>query len=528
MLFLFGILFAGLGTMVMASQHQQVALVPSYLSPHQRRDNTVYWAQVKQYLHSNQNIPRPGPDTFRVATYNIHYYRDIKDVRDNLDAMLGDIEAIDPAVVVLQEVPSSDSERVMKELQRRGYEGMRLDINKRQGRLVFCGNLVAAKPELQLRHLETLYLDEKRNAIAVNVHWKGYDIAVIGTHLHDNYQDGWVREKEAKTIMEWVDRVVRPHYHYYMILGDMNEGWNGPGVQVFTTQGMVEVFRGLSGIPPQMTCWAGTEIDFIFSSPRLMQRCVGAFLWHSVQSDHMPVVADFNIPDRFASDTGLLANKSHSKPKPTKGTRALTEEKVERDESESEDEKTKRRRKHKNQSEKNSRGKSKRRGGKEDKDRDERKNLEEGESKKSKKRSRSTAGKEPAIKRLKKRHESEEEEDSHDSSSSSSSSSSVSVTPPKRKETSREQETKSKAKKASKVAIRTEGTPKSKKKPSKVTVVKEETPKRKKRPSKVKAWSEEASKSEKKPSKVPPKSVVDSEESSLEEDSVSSSTDSSA
>jgi len=231
-----------------------------------------------------------------------------------LDAMLRDVKAINPAVVVFQEVPREDPKHLVKALKKMGYTDVRLDINKIRDRLVFCGNLVAAKPGLRMQHIKTLYPSAKRNAIAVSVHWKGYDIAVIGTHLHDHYQESHIRKQEAEAIMDWVDKEVRQRYLYYLILGDMNETWGKPGVQVFADRGMIEVFRGLRRAYPQMTCWRGSEIDFIFSSAPLMQRCIGAFLRHSVQSDHMPVLADFDIPDRFkAQKRQKLVAKAPSK-----------------------------------------------------------------------------------------------------------------------------------------------------------------------------------------------------------------------
>lgn len=446
-MFFLKILLAGLGTTVMASQHQLTKMVPSYLSPQQRRDPTAYWEAVRSHLGNNKYIPQPGPDTFRVATYNIHYYRDIKDERDNLEAMLKDIKRIDPSVVVLQEVPSSDSARVLRKLQQIGYGGVRLDINKKQGKLVFCGNLVAAKTELKLKHLETLYLDEIRNAIAVSVHWKGYDIAVIGTHLHDDYREGWVRKREAEIIMGWINKAVTPNYLYYLVLGDMNEGWAGDGVQVFPTQGMVEVFRGLGGAHPQMTCWAGVEIDFIFSSTRLMGRCVGAFLWHSVQSDHMPVLADFEIPNRFGGEQKMQIGKQQFKAMLVNKEKAATSKRWEKsdeseEESDSSEEKAKKGRRHRSKGKRKSKRKSKSKrkqksreergkSKKEDRRKESERGSREGAGKVSKKRSRPIADEEPVIKRLKSLHElkesSEDSSGSRVSLSVSASSTSTSV-----------------------------------------------------------------------------------------------------
>jgi endonuclease/exonuclease/phosphatase family metal-dependent hydrolase len=279
----------------LASGQRPQPLVETYRQSRGDLDKTTYYHQVKAALENNRYIPDWKSGIFRVVTYNIHYYRDILD-KFNLEHMINDIKRTNPTVVILQEVPWEDRDLIKRHLLGAGFKYTITEINVTKGNAAFCGNLIASRDSAKIKHLKTLRFDDERNAVVVQVEYNGHKIAVVGTHADDNHRYPNNRKKQAKKVLKYIKHDLVRHYDYIVLAGDFNESYENAGVNLLGTSAFVEeVFRGLRWPAPQMTCWAGTAIDHIFASPELMKLAKGAYLFHSVNSDHMPVIADFKL-----------------------------------------------------------------------------------------------------------------------------------------------------------------------------------------------------------------------------------------
>lgn len=271
-------------------------LVKTYLLNENGQSTGEYINKVQQNLQNNGAIPKKGRSAFRVATYNIHFYTDISG-NQNLDNMINDIKNMDASVIVLEEVDKDSPEKVINKLKKIGYKNIIYDLDRgNDGHSADTGNLVAAKKGYRMKHLKTLLIGRGRSAIVAKVKRKGREVVVIGTHLHHVWNEGHVRRNQAKSLLSYIRKHIVPKYKYYLLAGDMNEAIQYDGIQAFIRSGsLVETFHALGWNAPEMTCWAGTTIDFIFASPALIKLTMDAYLYHTVQSDHMPVMAGFRL-----------------------------------------------------------------------------------------------------------------------------------------------------------------------------------------------------------------------------------------
>lgn len=162
------------------------------------------------------------------------------------------------------------------------------------------GNMITVKTGIYSNEQSQLKLGSYRTAISVKV----MGVVVVNTHLE--VQSSQDRLKQAEKLTKYISTL---NTDKYFLVGDMNDTIEKPCNQHFLSFGFVDSFAAANCYPPQMTCWAGTCVDYIFSSRSLAKHAIGSYVIQSINSDHMPVMADFanvrsNSNRKFQSNHG--------------------------------------------------------------------------------------------------------------------------------------------------------------------------------------------------------------------------------
>lgn len=296
---LYAVLFTGMLSVTEATKCAEVNRTPqtqppSYLTKKSPKSSRhLFEKHDKSNVIYNGEIPAVCEEAMRVATFNIHYHRDLHDQASNTKDVAADLQQFDPTVVIFQEVVADPDDRARMAFDQMldGLGYLHRVVGASQG--AWLGNMIASKYPLQ--SLGMLDLGSHRAVHAAAITVGGRKVGVVGTHLEVSSSNA--RLKEAQKIVTFLQKYVAPHCTEYILGGDMNAHWGSPEIKQFVEAGTLkEVFGVVKAPYPQYTCWAGRTIDFLFASPNLAPHLAGSYIYHTISSDHLPVMTDILLP----------------------------------------------------------------------------------------------------------------------------------------------------------------------------------------------------------------------------------------
>jgi endonuclease/exonuclease/phosphatase family metal-dependent hydrolase len=115
---------------------------------------------------------------------------------------------------------------------------------------------------------------------------------LLSTHLGCE----WTNENRMEQARFLLNRVIELADETFILGGDFNAWPNATEVQLFTRSDVGRnVFDDLRWELPKYTCWVGTPVDYIFAGRALHGKVSGAYVYYTLASDHLPLIADFDI-----------------------------------------------------------------------------------------------------------------------------------------------------------------------------------------------------------------------------------------
>ena len=242
-------------------------------------------------LGINENFPLKDERFLRLATFNIHFFRDADDQNENDDRVYSDIVALDPDVIVLQEVPYTLTETVCELVDQKmaslGFDHV-LRCNGEQ--FLELGNVIYSKlplTETVSRKLNT----QTRCFVSGVVEWAGGSkLRVTGSHL-DAYRESH-RMSEIIELASFHEDQTEGH----VVMADFNAWYSSNVLQYMRSFGFVDSFDAAGWERPAYTCWTGTAIDFILLCPVAREKwhVAGSYVYHTTTSDHLPIIVDLD------------------------------------------------------------------------------------------------------------------------------------------------------------------------------------------------------------------------------------------
>jgi endonuclease/exonuclease/phosphatase family metal-dependent hydrolase len=238
----------------------------------------------------------------RVATYNVHSCVGV-DGRHDPDRVANVIAELNADIVALQEFtyPASVA------LDTRSPAGVLTTMDQyecalgptRQNVTHCFGNALFTRHPIIEVHRIDLSMDrrEPRGALAATVDVRGEHVHVLAAHLGLRVRE---RRFQVRQILKYLDSVRNT---LFVVLGDFNDWLPGRSV--------VHVLDGRLGRPPHPASfpvfWPIVALDRIWVYPpdALRQIFTHATRTTRLASDHLPVVADINVPDGKCISFGL-------------------------------------------------------------------------------------------------------------------------------------------------------------------------------------------------------------------------------
>lgn len=243
-----------------------------------------------KHLHLNQAIPQASEARIRVATYNVHYLRDLHDTKSNVQGVLADVRAMDATAILFQEVLGSpeDASRAAFE---RGLDSLGYIYRffaRPPG--AFLGNMIASRHPLH----NTAAVDLGSRRVLAEAQLRlanGKALTLMCTHW--DHKSPAVRLGQSQRLVAHI----RAKGHTDYVLGaDLNARHQSPAVQNLVTSGPMKTsFSALQWPHPDYTCWAGWAIDFLLVGPAVERSVLGTYVHHTLSSDHLPVLMDLSL-----------------------------------------------------------------------------------------------------------------------------------------------------------------------------------------------------------------------------------------
>lgn len=253
--------------------------------------------EAKIRARYNAYIPQhqPKDDLMRIVTWNVHMLKAI-DGSDstNWEEVMDDVQALNPDVLVMQEIPIDggvvrEFEGMLREL---GYDNQfkafSKDSNAKLGVMVASRYPITASEMVELGHLRVLV------DVQIILGTEAEHLRVLGTHLEVSSSE--IRQSQTKQIRDYIQT---KGYKHFLLMGDFNAKWDSPEIQVLRkARGDLfkDTFDVLDWDLPNYTCWSGARIDYMFTGPQA-RRLNGTYVYHGCTSDHLPLIADLLIDD---------------------------------------------------------------------------------------------------------------------------------------------------------------------------------------------------------------------------------------
>lgn len=239
--------------------------------------------------------------SIRVMTYNIHKAIGGVDRRYDLDRVAETIAHYLPDIAFLQEVddgvPRSNFDCQVDALASRlGYPHQAFQANVRLTRGHY-GNAILSRFALR----ETWNVDltipfkKRRRALVAKAHvpMGEHDRTLLLCNLHLGLA-GFERARQVKKLMGW-DHLKHVHHETPAIVGgDFNDVWSSLARRFMLPFGYESVFRKSRTFPAFMPV-RGLDAIYFRGNIQMQTAYVGHFKLARYASDHLPLIADFEI-----------------------------------------------------------------------------------------------------------------------------------------------------------------------------------------------------------------------------------------
>jgi endonuclease/exonuclease/phosphatase family metal-dependent hydrolase len=223
----------------------------------------------------------PPPQGLRIASYNVK-----SGTQTSLEAVAAAIAHIDADIVALQEL---SGEKQAETLARQVGLDYVYAATLSRGSTSYGIGLLSRRPLHSVKRIElkARWAAEPRVAIDAVVCLGGMDVRVIATHA-DVWQPG-------PNIAELAAHLDTPVNGPTVVLGDLNVKPEEAPTAVISQHGLTDLIGKFAEGP---TFWSDNKrLDYLYVDPSLEAMATGAAIGTDRSSDHLPIWADFAIPN---------------------------------------------------------------------------------------------------------------------------------------------------------------------------------------------------------------------------------------
>lgn len=251
-------------------------------------------AFVEANKNLNDHIPaKPPVGGMRIVTFNVNNLTDILTMKNTLYKVILDTMRMKADVYFFQEIVNAlYRTEIESDLNDMGYLYRYYDIAKG----ATLGNLIASRYPLNI--IGSLDLGSNRIMLDAEIDLKnGGKLGLLATHW-DN-KDQSVRENQANMTVEYIKRKSAIHglnQYPFVLGGDFNATLEGNAIKTLTSSGlMLNSFQAFHCPNPNVTNQYGRAVDFLWAGNHVKNHVVGAYVYYTASSDHLPIIMDLNL-----------------------------------------------------------------------------------------------------------------------------------------------------------------------------------------------------------------------------------------
>ncbi len=286
----------------------------------------LFRKEIKSAAEENEKIPKKDNSIFRIMSYNVHFWQNPEATQSALKNMMHVIATVNPDILILQEVSPNEgfaqgkyflNSRAFNELQKLGFTDFSACNTVQSG---WFGNVIASKKSL-LDKNRFAFVGQRENSLENRCYSlaqtrlsTGDDLYVYGTHLEVR-DNGTIRLAQVSEIIQRIQWEL-PNSNV-LLAADFNATRSSGAIQLLQQNGYQDCFTYMGWHAPTFTSWAGTEIDFIFLSPKWDLPLAGCYVYFDAASDHLPVIMDIELqrqPETSKIPTRAPRGDQHIKP----------------------------------------------------------------------------------------------------------------------------------------------------------------------------------------------------------------------
>ncbi len=274
---------------------------------------TEYKKEVLQAQAENAKIPVKNESVCRIATYNVHFWRNPENTQDTMDEIIQVIKAINPDVLVLQEVSpvpghkkggdDFEGSRAQTQLKNIGFNyfiicnSFTADGEPQPG-AGWYGNVIASKISFdeQLAHTfetQIFFRKEKRCAVYEKMTLSnGMSVYGYGAQVESQGKEEFRKKQLSEIVIYILDEL---KYQNVFIAATLNATRNEMPFKYTQESNLKDCFTYINWQHPQFTNWMGREVDYIFLSANWKLPITGCYVYYSAASNHLPIIMDISL-----------------------------------------------------------------------------------------------------------------------------------------------------------------------------------------------------------------------------------------
>ena len=245
-----------------------------------------------QYLNQQTERSQQLYDALRIVSWNMHGFQETRDIPDYEQQLQYFLEHVKPDVLVIIE------------------HNMRAPHQLLSNYLPYyhMHACMAVYSRIPFRYVNDLTLDHSGNRKMVHYRFTRSSVNLYITHLSPYSQN--CREESIRRIMNYhkelgsVNTILVGDFNHVDIrempdkvkyLAELNDrtGILYRNVIEDLEPTFMETFNAIGAQPPYSTHWTGTRIDYIFVTKAADIMPIGSYVYHSILSDHLPIISDF-------------------------------------------------------------------------------------------------------------------------------------------------------------------------------------------------------------------------------------------
>jgi endonuclease/exonuclease/phosphatase family metal-dependent hydrolase len=244
----------------------------------------------------------------RIMSFNVQLWSDC-DKNNNINKVFDTIEIVNPDIICFQEALLGRCVTLnilQRNLKKAGYLYFELCNN-------YGINIIASKYEIASSSILRLNSTVKINRYAMCCSFiiNNKKIKIVTTHLDLYDETEEVRLKQIKQIIEeyGTDVILVGDFNSLQRSDYSNEYWNDivnddkkrdvtsqtKVTDYLDSVGMVDSYTKLNKNLPVISVWSMRRVDYIFMDKNTKYNVINCFIFPSLASDHMPIVADIVI-----------------------------------------------------------------------------------------------------------------------------------------------------------------------------------------------------------------------------------------